>query len=141
PLAAAFGRRYPTVGFDIDPNRIRELQAGHDRTREVLPDDLGNSRKLRFASEVADIAGCNVYIVSVPTPVDRHKRPDMRPLELASQTVGSVLKRGDVVVYESTVYPGATEEECVPILERASGLRLNEDFFVGYSPERINPGD
>ncbi|HEX6929830.1 MAG TPA: nucleotide sugar dehydrogenase [Gammaproteobacteria bacterium] len=141
PLAAAFGRRYPTIGFDIDPNRIRELEDGKDRTREVTPDELAASRKLKFASEVAAISECNVYIVSVPTPVDRHKRPDMRPLELASQTVGSVLKRGDIVIYESTVYPGATEEECVPILERISGLVFNQDFFVGYSPERINPGD
>ncbi|HEX7029127.1 MAG TPA: nucleotide sugar dehydrogenase [Gammaproteobacteria bacterium] len=141
PLAAAFGRRYPTTGFDIDPKRIRELEEGNDRTREVTRDDLGASRKLRFASEIAAIAQCNVYIVSVPTPVDRHKRPDLRPLELASQTVGSVLKRGDVVVYESTVYPGATEEICVPILERVSDLKFNADFFVGYSPERINPGD
>lgn len=141
PLAAAFGRRFPTTGFDIDARRVMELESGSDRTREVTGDELATSKRLRFASSTENIAECNVYIVSVPTPVDRHKRPDLRPLQSASTTVGRVLKKGDVVVYESTVYPGATEEVCVPILESESGLQFNRDFFVGYSPERINPGD
>src|SRR5690606_1506992 len=141
PLAVAFGRRYPTTGFDINPKRVEELREGIDRTREVTREELESSRHLRFASDVSGIKGCNVYVVSVPTPVDRHKLPDMRPLESASRTVGGVLSPGDIVVYESTVYPGATEEVCVPILEKTSGLRFNQEFFVGYSPERINPGD
>lgn len=141
PLAIAFGRRYPTVGFDIDRKRVDELERGHDRTREATREELESSQHLTFVSDVSGIGGCNVYVVSVPTPVDRHKRPDMRPLESASRTVGAVLSPGDIVVYESTVYPGATEEFCVPILERESGLVFNRDFFVGYSPERINPGD
>lgn len=141
PLAVAFGRRYPTTGFDINPKRVGELREGIDRTREVTREELESSRHLRFASDVSGIKGCNVYVVSVPTPVDRHKLPDMRPLESASRTVGGVLSPGDIVIYESTVYPGATEEVCVPILEKTSGLRFNQEFFVGYSPERINPGD
>ncbi len=141
PLAAAFGRRFPTTGYDINPARIMELEGGIDRTREISGEELAGSEKLGFSTEVGKLAECNVYIVSVPTPVDRHKRPDLRPLEAASRTVGSVLKRGDVVVYESTVYPGATEEVCVPVLEEVSELVFNRDFYVGYSPERINPGD
>ncbi|MBW3567982.1 MAG: nucleotide sugar dehydrogenase [Proteobacteria bacterium] len=141
PLATAFGRRFPTTGFDIDPRRVMELQGGHDRTREVTREELDESNRLRYASGVSDIAECNVYVVSVPTPVDRYKRPDLRPLESASTTVGRVLSKGAVVVFESTVYPGATEEVCSPIIEDHSGLRVNEDFYLGYSPERINPGD
>jgi len=141
PLAAAFGRRFPTTGFDIDARRVMELESGSDRTREVTREELAASQRLTYASDVSGLAECNVYVVSVPTPVDRHKRPDLMPLRSASITVGQVLKKGDVVVYESTVYPGATEEVCVPILEAESGLVFNRDFFVGYSPERINPGD
>ncbi|MGD8575052.1 MAG: nucleotide sugar dehydrogenase [Gammaproteobacteria bacterium] len=141
PLAVAFGRKFPTIGFDIKPQRIAELRDGMDRTREVDPEELTNSPRLSFSSELQDLAACNTYVVAVPTPVDRHNRPDLSPLENATRTVGQVLARGNVVVYESTVYPGATEEVCVPILERESGLECNRDFEVGYSPERINPGD
>ncbi len=141
PLAVEFGRRGPVVGFDINPARIRELRAGRDSTLETSPEELRAAKHLRFTTNVADLRACNFYIVTVPTPVDEFKRPDLGPLERASETVGGVLKRGDIVVYESTVYPGATEEVCAPILERRSGLKLNRDFFLGYSPERINPGD
>ncbi len=141
PLAVEFGRHYPTVGFDINPHRIRELERGRDSTLEVTPEELAAAVHLRYTDDPQALAECNTYVVTVPTPIDRHKRPDLTPLESASQTVGKVLSPGDVVIYESTVYPGATEEVCVPILEAVSGLRYNEDFFVGYSPERINPGD
>ena len=141
PLAVEFGRHYPTVGFDINPERIRELRAGHDSTLEVSEQELRAAKHLTYTDDMQDLAGCNTYVVTVPTPIDEHKRPDLTPLESASRTVGKVLKKGDVVIYESTVYPGATEEVCVPILEGVSGLAFNEDFFVGYSPERINPGD
>ncbi len=141
PLAVEFGRHYPTVGFDINPERIRELRAGHDSTLEVSEQELRAAEHLTYTDDMQDLAGCNTYVVTVPTPIDEHKRPDLTPLESASRTVGKVLKKGDVVIYESTVYPGATEEVCVPILEGVSGLAFNEDFFVGYSPERINPGD
>lgn len=141
PLAVEFGKHRPTVGFDIKADRIAELRAGHDHTREVDAEELAQARHLRFASDVADIANASIYIVTVPTPIDDHKRPDLTPLIKASETVGRVLKPGDLVIYESTVYPGATEEECVPVLERVSGLSFNKDFFCGYSPERINPGD
>ncbi|AGA92258.1 nucleotide sugar dehydrogenase [Thioflavicoccus mobilis 8321] len=141
PLAVELGRRYPTVGFDIDAARIAELRAGRDSSLEVEPDKLAASAHLSYAERVEDLAGCNFFIVTVPTPVDDHKEPDLRPLQAASRTVGGVLGRGDIVVYESTVYPGATEEVCVPILEATSGLTFNDGFFVGYSPERINPGD
>ncbi|RAL20513.1 Vi polysaccharide biosynthesis UDP-N-acetylglucosamine C-6 dehydrogenase TviB [Lujinxingia litoralis] len=141
PLAVEFGRRFDTVGFDINPRRVAELREGRDSTREVEPDELVSAQKLRYTTELNDIADCNVYVVTVPTPIDEHKRPDLSPLESASRSVGAVLNKGDVVIYESTVYPGATEEVCVPILEETSGLRFNQDFFVGYSPERINPGD
>jgi UDP-N-acetyl-D-galactosamine dehydrogenase len=141
PLAVEFGRRFPTVGFDIREERIAELRAGYDSTLEMDGDGLAKARYLNYSHCVDDLARCNVFIVSVPTPVNRHKWPDLRPLEAASRTVGKVLKQGDVVVYESTVYPGATEEVCVPVLAAVSGLTFNRDFFVGYSPERINPGD
>ena len=141
PLAVEFGKHFPTLGLDINAARIRELQAGTDSTLEVAPNDLRQAGQLRYTSRAEDLADCTVYIVTVPTPVDEYKRPDFAPLISASTTVGKLLKPGDVAVYESTVYPGATEEVCVPILERASGLRFNVDFFAGYSPERINPGD
>ncbi len=141
PLAVEFGKHYPTVGFDINPERIRELRAGRDSTLEVSEQELRAAKHLTYTDDMQDLAGCNTYVVTVPTPIDEHKRPDLTPLESASRTVGKVLKKGDVVIYESTVYPGATEEVCVPILEGVSGLAFNEDFFVGYSPERINPGD
>ncbi len=141
PLAVELGKHFDTVGFDIDSRRIDELKQGIDHTLEVEPEILAAATKLQYADQATQIESCNFYVVTVPTPIDRHKRPDLTPLESASRTVGRVLKAGDVVVYESTVYPGATEEVCVPILERESGLRFNVDFFAGYSPERINPGD
>ncbi|HEY4292137.1 Vi polysaccharide biosynthesis UDP-N-acetylglucosamine C-6 dehydrogenase TviB [Luteibacter sp.] len=141
PLAVEFGKTFPTVGFDIDASRIEELRAGTDRTLEVDADALGQAGQLAYSSDVDDLRACNVFIVTVPTPIDSAKRPDLTPLTRASETLGKVLKRGDLVVYESTVYPGCTEEVCVPILERTSALVFNEDFFAGYSPERINPGD
>jgi UDP-N-acetyl-D-galactosamine dehydrogenase len=141
PLAVEFGKRYATLGFDINSGRIDELRRGHDVTLEVDGDELVASRRLRFSSGTEDLAECDVYIVTVPTPIDDARRPDLTPLIRASETLGKVLKRGDIVVYESTVYPGCTEEVCVPILEKVSGLVFNEDFFAGYSPERINPGD
>lgn len=141
PLAVAFGKKHPTTGFDIDPRRVVDLCEGRDGTLEVDPDELARSDRLRFSSDAEDLGDSNVYIVTVPTPVDSARRPDLAPLQAASEMVGAVLSSGDVVVYESTVYPGCTEEVCVPILERASGLVFNRDFFVGYSPERVNPGD
>lgn len=141
PLAVEFAKSRSVVGFDINTSRIEELCKGHDATLEVSPEELREARHLIFADDLDGLVGCNTYIVTVPTPIDAHKRPDLTPLIKASETVGGVLKRGDVVIYESTVYPGATEEDCVPVLERISGLRFNVDFFVGYSPERINPGD
>jgi UDP-N-acetyl-D-glucosamine/UDP-N-acetyl-D-galactosamine dehydrogenase len=141
PLAVEFGKNRPVVGFDINTNRIEALKAGRDSTLEVGDDELAGASLLRFSSELFDLEGCNTYIVTVPTPIDNHKRPDLTPLIKASEAIGKVLKRGDVVIYESTVYPGATEEDCVPVLERVSGLKFNLDFFAGYSPERINPGD
>jgi len=141
PLAVELGRHYPTVGFDVDPIRIEELQAGKDRSLEVDADELRASERLTYTFDPGSLADCNLYIVTVPTPINDHKEPDLRPLESASRTIGKVLKAGDIVVYESTVYPGATEEVCVPRLEETSGLEYNRDFFVGYSPERINPGD
>ncbi len=141
PLAASFGRRFATVGFDIQPARIAELEAGTDSTLEVDPGELAAATRLSFTSDLGTLKDCNVYVVTVPTPIDPAKQPDLGPLEAASRTVGQVLGKGDVVIYESTVYPGATEEVCVPIIEEVSGLEFNEDFFVGYSPERINPGD
>jgi UDP-N-acetyl-D-glucosamine/UDP-N-acetyl-D-galactosamine dehydrogenase len=141
PLAVALGREFPTLGFDIDASRVAELGAGRDATGEVDSTELASAAKLRFATEAALLKNCNVYIVAVPTPVTPHKWPDLAPLIAASETIGKVLSHGAVVIYESTVYPGATEEVCIPALERASGLRCNVDFFVGYSPERLNPGD
>ncbi len=141
PLAVAFGRLGPTVGFDVDEGRIGELRAGRDRTLEVAPDELAQADGLTLTGDAAVLADCNVFIVTVPTPIDASNRPDLTALLRASETVGRALKRGDVVIYESTVYPGATEEDCVPVLERVSGLAFNADFFAGYSPERVNPGD
>ncbi len=149
PLAAAFAEKYPVVGFDINQGRVNELKSGHDHTLELADDELkavlveglesGNGLLPSFNAE--DLTSCNVFIVTVPTPTDKHNRPVLTPLVKASETVGKALKKGDIVIYESTVYPGVTEEECVPVLERVSGLKFNEDFFAGYSPERINPGD
>jgi UDP-N-acetyl-D-glucosamine/UDP-N-acetyl-D-galactosamine dehydrogenase len=141
PLAVEFGRHFATVGFDIKKDRIDELRAGNDSTLEVSRKELSAANKLLFSTQLSDLRRCHVYIVTVPTPIDEYKRPDLRPLIGASATVGKVLKKGDVVIYESTVYPGCTEEVCVPVLERESGLKFNRDFFAGYSPERINPGD
>lgn len=141
PLAVELGRFFPSVGFDINPRRIDELRAGHDATLEVEAEGLAAAEYLRYTADLEELRDCNVFIVTVPTPIDEYKRPDLTPLEKASESVGKVLKKGDIVVYESTVYPGATEEVCVPILEKFSGLKFNEDFFAGYSPERINPGD
>jgi UDP-N-acetyl-D-galactosamine dehydrogenase len=141
PLAVEFGRIRDVVGFDINQPRIEALRRGEDSTLETDAGELAAAKHLSFSTDPADIAGCNLYIVTVPTPIDAHRRPDLTPLIKASETVGKVLKRGDIVVYESTVYPGATEEDCVPVLERLSGLTYNRDFFCGYSPERINPGD
>lgn len=141
PLAVAFGRLLPVLGYDINSARVGELREGRDSTLEASPEELREAEGLRFSDRADDLADCTVFIVTVPTPIDRHNRPDLTPLVRASETIGKALKAGDVVIYESTVYPGATEEVCVPILENVSGLRFNGDFFVGYSPERINPGD
>ncbi len=141
PLAVEFGKRYRTIGFDINTDRIEELRAGRDSTLEVTPEELSRATRLEYTADPEALREADIHIVTVPTPIDRHKRPDLTPLLRASETVGRILKPGDIVIYESTVYPGATEEDCVPVLERESGLRFNEDFFVGYSPERINPGD
>ncbi len=141
PLAVEFGKHYPTLGLDIKQHRIEELRAGHDSTLETSSEELAEARQLTFTATPEDLADCNTYIVTVPTPIDVHKRPDLTLLQKASRTVGRLLSPGDVVVYESTVYPGATEEICVPELEAESGLVFNRDFFAGYSPERINPGD
>jgi len=141
PLAVEFGKVLPVVGFDINQERINELKKGYDRTREVESDELKSAARLSYAYATDELKDVNYFIVTVPTPVDEFKKPDLKPLESASKTVGSVLKKGDIVIYESTVYPGCTEEVCVPVLEKVSGLKFNRDFFCGYSPERINPGD
>lgn len=141
PLAVESGKTYSTIGFDINPERIEELLVGKDRTLEISSEELATATKLRVTSDPNQLEEANFFIITVPTPINEFKQPDLRPLESASQTVGMFLKKGDVVIYESTVYPGCTEEVCVPILERESGLRFNSDFFGGYSPERINPGD
>ena len=141
PLAVEFGKKRPVIGFDINPARIDALRAGRDATREVAPEELAESEYLTLTAEASDLVAATIFVVTVPTPIDAHKRPDLTPLLKASETVGRALKRGDLVIYESTVYPGATEEDCVPVLERNSGLTYNVDFFCGYSPERINPGD
>ncbi|NRQ42241.1 Vi polysaccharide biosynthesis UDP-N-acetylglucosamine C-6 dehydrogenase TviB [Rheinheimera sp. YQF-2] len=141
PLAVEFGKHYPTLGFDINKARVAELQQGLDHTLEVSSDELAESGQLSYSCELDDLRRANVYIVTVPTPIDEHRQPDLTPLIKASETLGKVIKAGDVVIYESTVYPGATEEDCIPVIERVSGLKYNVDFFAGYSPERINPGD
>ena len=141
PLAVEFGKQFPVTGFDMNPRRLDELRAGHDRTREMDAADLKAAARLSFSSNPEELRGTDVFIVTVPTPIDDHNRPDLTPLIRASETVGRALKPGAIVIYESTVYPGCTEEDCVPILERMSGLAFNRDFFCGYSPERINPGD
>ncbi|MGE4451799.1 Vi polysaccharide biosynthesis UDP-N-acetylglucosamine C-6 dehydrogenase TviB [Castellaniella sp.] len=141
PLAVEFGKHRDVLGFDINTRRIEELRAGRDHTLEVDGPELAQARHLRYSSDPAELAAANVFIVTVPTPIDEYKQPDLTPLERASETIGRILKRGDIVIYESTVYPGATEEVCVPVLERISGLKFNVDFYAGYSPERINPGD
>ncbi|TJZ77301.1 Vi polysaccharide biosynthesis UDP-N-acetylglucosamine C-6 dehydrogenase TviB [Chitiniphilus eburneus] len=141
PLAVEFGRKHDTIGFDINAARVAELAQGRDHTLEVDEAELKSAIRLEFTADLEQLRRADVYIVTVPTPIDQYKRPDLTPLIRASETIGRVLKRGDVVIYESTVYPGATEEDCVPVLERVSGLKFNVDFFAGYSPERINPGD
>jgi len=141
PLAVEFGKSSPTIGFDIHQTRIDELRRGQDRTLEVSKDEMSEAKHLGFTSDINDLASCKVFIVTVPTPINQHKQPDLTPLIKASESIGKVMQAGAVVIYESTVYPGATEEVCVPILERESGMRFNIDFFAGYSPERINPGD
>ncbi|MEO6388428.1 MAG: nucleotide sugar dehydrogenase [Croceibacterium sp.] len=141
PLAVEFGKLRPVIGFDIDPLRIDQLRKSHDRTREIGPDELAEAINLSFTGDPTDLTRCSIFIVTVPTPIDASKRPDLSILLAASKTVGSALSPGDIVIYESTVYPGATEENCIPVLECQSGLKYNIDFFVGYSPERINPGD
>ena len=141
PLAVEFGRKRSVVGFDINQRRIDELKAGNDFTLETTAEELAAAKHLSYTTNLDDLRACNCYIVTVPTPIDEHKRPDLTPLIKASETVGRVLKKGDIVIYESTVYPGCTEEDCVPVLEKYSGLKFNQDFFCGYSPERINPGD
>jgi UDP-N-acetyl-D-galactosamine dehydrogenase len=141
PLAVEFGKTLEVIGFDINPDRIKDLSSGKDRTRELSDEELKQATKLSFSSDPLSLRSCNIFIVTVPTPVDQHNAPDLKPLEMASETVGAVLKKNDLVIYESTVYPGCTEEICVPVLEKTSGLIFNKDFFCGYSPERINPGD
>ena len=141
PLAVEFGKKVPVVGFDIHQKRIDELKSGQDHTLEVSPEELAQSTHLSYSATLEDLKDCNFFIVTVPTPIDEFKQPDLTPLIKASQSIAQVLKKGDVVVYESTVYPGATEETCIPVLEKYSGLKFNQDFYAGYSPERINPGD
>jgi UDP-N-acetyl-D-glucosamine/UDP-N-acetyl-D-galactosamine dehydrogenase len=144
PLCVEFAKKYPTVGFDIFQRRIDELRQGHDRTLEISTEvllEINAGGSLQFSNDPQEIASCNYFIVTVPTPIDKNRRPDLRPLFAASQTVGKILKKNDIVIFESTVYPGATEEDCVPVLEKYSGLKFNVDFYCGYSPERINPGD
>ncbi|MEG2357309.1 Vi polysaccharide biosynthesis UDP-N-acetylglucosamine C-6 dehydrogenase TviB [Acinetobacter sp.] len=141
PLAVEFGKQVPVVGFDIHQKRIDELKSGQDHTLEVSPEELKQAHGLSYTADLEDLKKCSFFIVTVPTPIDQYKQPDLSPLIKASTSIGQVLKKGDIVVYESTVYPGATEEVCIPELERVSGLKFNQDFFAGYSPERINPGD
>ncbi|HZC86894.1 MAG TPA: Vi polysaccharide biosynthesis UDP-N-acetylglucosamine C-6 dehydrogenase TviB [Steroidobacteraceae bacterium] len=141
PLAVEFGKHFETIGFDVNPKRVAQLRKGRDSTLEVSPEELRAAQQLTFTTDLEGLRRCRVFIVTVPTPIDGYKRPDLSPLVRASESVGTVLSRDAVVIYESTVYPGCTEEVCVPILERVSGLKFNRDFFAGYSPERINPGD
>jgi UDP-N-acetyl-D-galactosamine dehydrogenase len=141
PLAVEFGKTYTTIGFDINHQRIIDLQSGNDSTLECSPEELSEASKLSFTHELSEIAACNIFIVTVPTPIDQYKTPDLSPLIGASKMLGTVVKKGDYVIFESTVYPGATEDDCIPLIEKGSGLILNKDFYAGYSPERINPGD
>lgn len=141
PLAVLFGKKYKTIGFDINEDRVKELQQGKDSTLEVSTDEMSKSKMLSYSNNVEDLHHADIYIVTVPTPTDKYNRPVLTPLYKASETVGTYLAKGNIVIYESTVYPGVTEDECVPVLEKTSGLKFNEDFFCGYSPERINPGD
>jgi UDP-N-acetyl-D-galactosamine dehydrogenase len=141
PLAVEFGKKFETLGFDINSDRVTELIEGTDATLECSPEELAEATKLTYSADVEALRNCNVYIVTVPTPIDEHKQPDLTPLIKASEMLGNVIGKGDVIIYESTVYPGATEEECLPVVEKHSGLTFNKDFFAGYSPERINPGD
>lgn len=141
PLAVEFGKKYPTLGFDINAGRVEELKQGHDFTLEVSTEELADSAFINYSANVDDLKDCNIYIVTVPTPIDKHKQPDLTPLVKASAMLAKVINKGDIVIYESTVYPGATEEVCLPEIERHSGLVFNQDFYAGYSPERINPGD
>jgi UDP-N-acetyl-D-glucosamine/UDP-N-acetyl-D-galactosamine dehydrogenase len=141
PLAVEFSKKFAVIGFDINTERIGELTNGHDRTQEISSEILKKTTNLLFSTELEAISDCNIFIITVPTPIDKYKKPDLKPLISASRTVGRILKKGDIVIYESTVYPGCTEEDCVPILEQESGLKFNKDFYCGYSPERINPGD
>lgn len=141
PLAVEFGKKYSTLGFDIDENRVKELNKGEDSTLEVSPHELAEADKLDYSCQIEDLKASNVYIVTVPTPIDKRCQPDLTSLKKASEMLGRIVSKGDIIIYESTVYPGATEEDCLPIVEEVSGLRFNQDFFAGYSPERINPGD
>lgn len=141
PLAVEFGKKFETLGFDINEARIAELQGGSDATLECSPEELKEATRLTYSANKADLKVCNIYIVTVPTPIDEHKQPDLTPLIKASEMLGTLISKGDIIIYESTVYPGATEEECLPVVEKVSGLTFNQDFFAGYSPERINPGD
>ena len=141
PLAVEFGKKFATLGFDINKGRIAELKSGQDHTLEVSPAELAEATKLSYSADLDDLKQANFYIVTVPTPIDQHRQPDLTPLIKAWETLGKVISVGDVVVFESTVYPGATEEDCIPVIERVSGLKFNQDFYAGYSPERINAGD
>ena len=141
PLAIAFSKKYEVVGFDINDRRVNELRNGFDSTLEISTNELDEATKLSYSNDIKDLSDVNVYIVTVPTPIDKHKRPDLTPLIRASEMLGGIICHGDIVIYESTVYPGATEDDCIPVIEKISGLQLNKDFFAGYSPERINPGD
>ena len=141
PLAVEFGKKRKVIGFDINQKRINELKGGFDRTNEVSEKELEEANGLSYTDALEELKACQYFIVTVPTPIDKHKKPDLTPLEKSSTAIGSVLKKGDIVIYESTVFPGCTEDVCVPILEEKSGLVFNEDFYCGYSPERINPGD
>ena len=141
PLAVEFGKKYQTLGFDINQSRITELKNGTDSTLEVSDSELAETTNLTFSNNVDDLKNADIYIVTVPTPIDQHKQPDLTPLIKASEMLGTVVSKGDIIIYESTVYPGATEERCIPVVERVSNLTFNQDFFAGYSPERINPGD
>jgi UDP-N-acetyl-D-galactosamine dehydrogenase len=141
PLAVEFGKTRYVIGFDINQKRVTELEGGNDRTLEITPKELKHAKFLKYSAEANSIKDAQIFIVTVPTPIDTANRPDLTPLIKASESVGKALKKGDVVIYESTVYPGCTEEDCVPVLEKYSGLKFNQDFYCGYSPERINPGD